>query len=197
MAEMELPDIDLEGRVVIMTGADRGLGRAMSLGLAKKGARLVLASPVVDGLNAVAQEIAAIAGRGRALAVETGITDLKSCANCLRAAVDTFGVLHVLVNNARRLRRDAYKPEAAGHLPFWAVDPVLYRETVEVNVTGTYFMSRTDISTVAAIEYIRRPLWLLIESDRLVTKSEIRLGSAVKLSRRCARSFWLPSRCLI
>ena len=34
MAEIDLPDIDLEGRVVIMTGADRGLGRAMSLGLA-------------------------------------------------------------------------------------------------------------------------------------------------------------------
>jgi hypothetical protein len=46
MAEMDLPDIDLEGRVVIMTSADRGLGRAMSLGLAQKGARLVLASPV-------------------------------------------------------------------------------------------------------------------------------------------------------
>jgi len=49
MAEMDLPDIDLEGRVVIMTGADRSLGRAMSLGLAKKGARLVLASPVMGG----------------------------------------------------------------------------------------------------------------------------------------------------
>ena len=143
MAEMDLPDIDLEGRVVIMTGADRGLGRAMSLGLAKKGARLVLASPVMAGLNAVAEEIAAIAGPGRARAVETDITDLDSCANCLRAAVDAFGVLHVLVNNARRLRRDADKPEAAGHLPFWAVDPVLYRETVEVNVAGTFFMSRT------------------------------------------------------
>ncbi len=66
MAEMDLPDIDLEGRVVIMTGADRGLGRAMSLGLAKKGARLVLASPVMEGLKAVAAEIAAIAGPGRA-----------------------------------------------------------------------------------------------------------------------------------
>ena len=97
----------------------------------------------MDGLNAVAEEIAAIAGPGRALAVETDITDLKSCANCLRAAVDAFGVLHVLVNNARRLRRDSGKPEAAGHLPFWAVDPVLYRETVEVNVAGTFFMSRT------------------------------------------------------
>ena len=63
MADMDLPDIDLEGRVVIMTGADRGLGREMSLGLAEKGARLVLASPVMGGLNAVAEEIAAIAGR--------------------------------------------------------------------------------------------------------------------------------------
>ena len=49
----------------------------------------------------------------------------------------------MLVNNARRLRRDAGKPEAAGHLRFWAVDPVLYRETVEVNIAGTFFMSRT------------------------------------------------------
>lgn len=142
MAKMELPNIDLEGRVVIMTGADRGLGRAMSLGLAKKGARLVLASPVLDGLNTLAQEIAVTAGAGRALAVETDITDVESCTNCLRAAVDAFGVVHVLVNNARRLRRDADKPESAGHLPFWAVDPVLYRETVEVNVAGTFLISR-------------------------------------------------------
>ena len=51
MTGIELPDIDLDGRVVIMTGADRGLGRAMSLGLAEKGARMVLASPAVDGLE--------------------------------------------------------------------------------------------------------------------------------------------------
>jgi NAD(P)-dependent dehydrogenase (short-subunit alcohol dehydrogenase family) len=52
-------------------------------------------------------------------------------------------VLHALVNNARRLRRDRGKPEQGGHLPFWKTDPQLYRETVEVNVTGTFFMSRT------------------------------------------------------
>lgn len=52
MAETELPDIDLEGRAVITTGADRGLGRAMRFGPAKKGPRLVLAAPVKDGLDA-------------------------------------------------------------------------------------------------------------------------------------------------
>src|SRR5581483_11694721 len=86
MAERKLPDIDLEGRVVIMTGADRGLGRAMSLGLVKKGARLVLASPVMNGLNAVAKEIAAIAGPGRAPVFEPHITIRDSCANFLGPA---------------------------------------------------------------------------------------------------------------
>jgi NAD(P)-dependent dehydrogenase (short-subunit alcohol dehydrogenase family) len=143
MDPIELPDIDLDGRVVILTGADRGLGRAMSLGLASRGARLVLASPVVDGLKRVAAEIDDIAGPGHALAVETDITDLKSCENCLRAAVGAFGRLHVLINNARRLRRDPGKPEQAGHLLFWETDPELYRQTVEVNVSGTFFMSRT------------------------------------------------------
>jgi NAD(P)-dependent dehydrogenase (short-subunit alcohol dehydrogenase family) len=143
MARVKAIDCDLEGRVVLMTGADRGLGRAMSLGLAERGARVVLASPAVDGLKRVAAEIADVAGPGRALAVKTDITDLASCENCLKAAIGEFGVLHVLVNNARRLRRDAGKPEQAGHPLFWETDPQLYRETVEVNVAGTFFMART------------------------------------------------------
>ncbi|MFT5539402.1 MAG: NAD(P)-dependent dehydrogenase (short-subunit alcohol dehydrogenase family) [Alphaproteobacteria bacterium] len=134
---------DLEGRVVLMTGADRGLGRAMSLGLAEKGACVVLASPVIDELEAVAAEIEALAGPGHALAVKTDITDLASCENCLNAAIGEFGMLHALVNNARRLRRDPDKPEQAGHQLFWETDPQLYRETVEVNVSGTFFMART------------------------------------------------------
>jgi len=136
-------DCSLEGRVVIMTGADRGLGRAMSLGLVEKGARVVLASPALDGLKRVAAQIEAIAGPGRALVVKTDITDLVSCENCLKATLAEFGVLHVLVNNARRLRRDPDKPEQAGHPLFWETDPQLYRETVDVNVAGTFFMSRT------------------------------------------------------
>ena len=54
MARVNATAGDLEGRVVLMTGADRGLGRAMSLGLAEKGTRVVLASPAFDGLKGVA-----------------------------------------------------------------------------------------------------------------------------------------------
>lgn len=140
---MNARDSVLDGRVVLMTGADRGLGRAMSLELARRGARVVLASPVIDGLKMVAAEIESIAGSGRALAVKTDITDLSSCERCLNVIIGEFGGLHVLVNNARRLRRDPGKSEQVGHQPFWETDPQLYRETVEVNVTGTFLMTRT------------------------------------------------------
>ncbi|MDX1485122.1 MAG: SDR family oxidoreductase [Alphaproteobacteria bacterium] len=143
MADIELPDIDLDGRVVIMTGADRGLGRAMSLGLAAKGARVVLASPALDGLKAVAAEITDGAGDGHALAVETDITDLASCRACLARTLEAFGDLHALVNNARRLHRGPGLPALGNSFLFWESNPEIYKETVEVNVTGTFFMART------------------------------------------------------
>jgi 3-oxoacyl-[acyl-carrier protein] reductase len=143
MAELELPDIDLDGRVVILTGADRGLGRAMSLGLAQKGARVVLASPALEGLQAVAAEMQEANGEGRSLAVETDITDLESCRACLESTLDVFGELHVLVNNARRLHRGPGLPASGNSFVFWESDPEIYKQSVEVNVTGTFFMART------------------------------------------------------
>lgn len=143
MPEIELPDIDLDGCVVIMTGADRGLGRAMSLGLAQAGARLVLASPAVAGLEEVAAEIRGIAGPGHDLVVETDITDLGSAAACLARTMDAFGALHVLVNNARRPHRGPGLPASGNSFKFWETDPRIYKESVEVNVTGTFFMART------------------------------------------------------
>lgn len=143
MAEIELPDIDLDGRVVIMTGADRGLGRAMSLGLAAKGARLVLASPATDGLEAVASEIRDAVGAGHGLVVETDITDLESCRACLERALEAFGDLHVLVNNARRAHRGPGLPAAGNSFLFWETNPKIYKESVEVNVTGTFHMAYT------------------------------------------------------
>lgn len=143
MAEIELPGIDLDGRVVIMTGADRGLGRAMSLGLAEKGARVVLASPATDGLEAVAAEIRDAEGEGHGLVVETDITDLESCRACLARTLEAFGELHVLVNNARRAHRGPGLPPSGNSFLFWETNPQIYKESVEVNVTGTFHMAYT------------------------------------------------------
>lgn len=143
MTSVALPDIDLDGRIVILTGAERGLGRAMALALAEKGARITVASPDAKGLDAVAHEIERIAGKGHALAVPTDITDLAACENCLKRTLDAFGDLHVLINNARRFHRGPGIPADGNNLRFWETDPRIYRETVTVNVVGTFNMART------------------------------------------------------
>jgi len=141
LPDIGLPDIQLDGRVVILTGADRGLGRTMSLALAAKGAHIVLASPETAGLEAVAGEIAEIAGTEGALAVPTDITDLAACNALVARTLDHFGALDVLVNNARRLHRGPGIPPTGNAMPIFETNPEIWRETVMVNVVGTYFMT--------------------------------------------------------
>src|SRR3954447_3327653 len=135
--------IDLDGTVVAVTGASVGLGRSMSLALARAGARVVLAAPEMDLLEAVAAEIEAATGSGRTLAVRTDITERGDCERLLAESVRRFGKLQVLVNNARRPVRGEGLPPAGNFLPFWESDPDIWQESVHVNVNGTFLMSRT------------------------------------------------------
>jgi 3-oxoacyl-[acyl-carrier protein] reductase len=140
-----LPDIDLQGRVVIMTGGDRGLGRAMALALAGAGAKLVLASPEAGGLAAVAAELEAASGQA-ALAVPADITDPASSADLVAATLEAFGHLDVLFNNARRFMRGPGLPAHGNSLTVFETDPDIYRETVMVNVVGTFNMTRAALA---------------------------------------------------
>src|SRR5579871_1310841 len=86
--------------VAIVTGGGRGLGRAMALGLACAGARVIAAAHIADDMAALDAET-----RGSALAgrVHPVLADLRRPADCDRvvaAATERFGGLHVLVNNA-------------------------------------------------------------------------------------------------
>jgi NAD(P)-dependent dehydrogenase (short-subunit alcohol dehydrogenase family) len=90
----------LDDKVAIVTGAGRGLGRAHALELAGEGASVVVndvvgASEVVDEIN--------IAG-GRAVANTSSVSDWKAAAGMVEQAIDTFGDLHILVNNAGIIR---------------------------------------------------------------------------------------------
>ena len=134
-------DLELKDRVVVVTGASRGLGRAMAMGLAQAGARVVLASPESKLLHDAATEIEAACGRGRAIAVSADITKKTDCEAVLASALDKFGGLHVLVNNARRPHRGPGLPPEGNSMPFWESNPDIWQETVQVNVNGTFLIS--------------------------------------------------------
>ena len=138
-----MDDIALNDRVVIVTGGSRGLGRIMATALARAGARVVLASPETDALQKVAEEIECIVGKGRTIAIPTDITKREQCEALLAECKRAFGGAHVLVNNAKRLSRGPGLPATGNSLPFWESNPEIWRETVDVNVSGTFLMSRT------------------------------------------------------
>ncbi len=89
---------DLSGKVALVTGASRGLGRAMAKGLARAGADLVLCARNEADLATVAQEIMAM-GR-RALSVYLDVLDAQSVEKMLERSLQEMGCIDILVNNA-------------------------------------------------------------------------------------------------
>jgi len=86
-------------RVAIVTGAGRGLGRAMTLGLARAGIRVVAtAARERDEIDAVARE----AGRGMVLPVLADVTREADAQQAVDLALERFGRLDILINNAGR-----------------------------------------------------------------------------------------------
>ena len=90
--------IDLKGKVAVVTGAGRGIGKAIAIALAENGADVVLAARTESQLEEVAELVRARGSRG--LPVPTDVTDKKSVENLISSAVEKLGGLHILVNNA-------------------------------------------------------------------------------------------------
>ena len=89
---------DLTGRVAIVTGGSRGLGRAIALGLAKAGASVVVASRKIEACAAVVTEIEALGGSG--LAVATRVAEPADLRSLVDSTMARFGRLDIVVNNA-------------------------------------------------------------------------------------------------
>ena len=92
------PLFSVAGRVVLVTGGSRGLGRAMCLGLAERGARVVIASRKIDACEQLAAQIRDNGGEAAALACHVG--DWASLDQVVSAAADRWGRLDGLINNA-------------------------------------------------------------------------------------------------
>lgn len=90
--------IDLDGKVAVVTGAGRGIGRAISVALAEAGAHLVLAARTASQLEETAEEVGS---RGRrAVVVPTDVSNREAVGRLMASAVESLGGIHILVNNA-------------------------------------------------------------------------------------------------
>ncbi len=127
-------------RVAIVTGAGRGIGRAMALGLVQAGIRVVATSARErTEINAVAAE----AGTDQVIPILADVTRETDAQRVVAVALEQFGRLDILVNNAGRGMR--YISEAFMTEPtrFWKVEPETWRMVIDTNVNGPFLMART------------------------------------------------------
>jgi len=118
---------NLEGKVAIVTGAARGLGKEYAERLAEEGVAIV-----VGDVRDCSETVAAIEGAGgRAVGVTLDVTDAASCEAVAKAAEDNFGRIDVLVNNAA-----LYGGLKGGR--FESLDPDEWDLCMAVNVTGMW-----------------------------------------------------------
>jgi 3-oxoacyl-[acyl-carrier protein] reductase len=93
----------LAGKTAVVTGASRGIGRAIAELLARQGAKVVVNyAKDADGANAVVAAITAAGGQ--ALAAQADVSDFKAAEGLVKTAVDTYGSIDILVNNAGTTR---------------------------------------------------------------------------------------------
>ncbi len=122
---MTTPSFRLDGKVALVTGGSRGLGRAIALGFAESGADVVVSSRRADACEEVAAEIR---WRGRrALAVGAHVGDWADCERLIARTVEEMGRLDVLVNNAGIAPVPPSLPE---------ISEELFEKTIAVNLKG-------------------------------------------------------------
>ncbi|NYJ08686.1 SDR family NAD(P)-dependent oxidoreductase [Petropleomorpha daqingensis] len=133
---------ELRGRVVLVTGGSRGLGREMVLAFAERGASVVVASRKLDACRAVADEVAERFGV-EALPVGVNVSDWAQCDRLVEAAYDRFGRVDVLVNNA-------------GLSPLYPslseVSPELFDKVIGVNLRGPFRLTALIGERMAAAD---------------------------------------------
>ena len=120
----------LDGKVAIVTGASSGLGVSFAQALAEAGADVALGARRVDRLEETKRLVEA-AGR-RALAVATDVASPDDCTNLVQQAMETFGRVDVLVNNAG----------VGTAVPATRETPEQFRQVVEINLEGSYWMAQ-------------------------------------------------------
>ena len=121
---------DLKGKVAIVTGGAKGMGKADSIKLAQAGARVVLCDIDVAGCQLVVDEIKKL--RGEAIAVKCDVSKKAEIDNTVAEALKKFGKIDILVNNAGIFPSE----------PFLQMSEANFEKVIDVNLKGSFLMAQ-------------------------------------------------------
>jgi len=141
----------LEGKVAVVTGSGRGIGRAIAMVMAENGAKIVVndVGAAVDGqghddtpAQSVVREIDALHGQGTAVANSDSVADWEAAQRIIATAIDRFGRIDIVVNNAGILRDTI----------FHRMTPEEFDAVIKVHLYGAFYVSRAAIPHMRAQE---------------------------------------------
>ena len=178
-----MPSRDLNGKVIMVTVAGSGLGRAMTLALTESGATVAGVDVNVDGMKETAGMV-----KGSFTQIKTDITSVADANNAITSAINNLGGLHVLINCAGlgmpTLRVDYWN----NRLYFWEADPDKWQRLMDVNVRGAFLMAR------AAAPHLIEQKWGRVINVTTSMNTMIRGGNMPygqsKASLEAASSAW-------
>lgn len=152
---------NIEGKIVVITGASSGLGEATARHLSEHGAVVVLGARRIDRIRALAK---ALAGReGKAIAVQVDVTQSEQVKQLVDAAVERYGRIDVLINNAGLMP----------HSPLERLKVADWDRMINVNIKGVLY------GIAAALPYMQRQKSGHIINVSSVAGHKVRPGSAV------------------
>jgi 2-deoxy-D-gluconate 3-dehydrogenase len=125
--------LSLEGKGVVITGGGTGLGREMTLAMARAGADIVIAARRVGPIEEVAEEVRALGRKG--VAISTDVTDTEQVNRLMESSIAELGKVDVLLNNAGIVR-------GQGAIPIWEISDDDWRVGIEVNMSSAFYCAR-------------------------------------------------------
>ena len=126
----------MKNKIVIVTGASSGIGKATALRFAQKGAHLVLAARSVANLNILSEQLTPFGVE--VLIVPTDVSKEADCKNLMDKALEKFGRIDVLVNNAGISMRAAFAD----------IELDVLKKVMDVNFWGTVFCTRYAMASI-------------------------------------------------
>jgi len=121
---------DLKNKNALITGAGKGIGKAIALALAKEGVNVILLARTQDEIDNVAAKARSL--RVKALAITADVADINSVNSAVEKALAEFKTIDILINNAG----------IAAFGNFLELEPAAWERIIQVNLMGTYYVTR-------------------------------------------------------